>query len=196
MSPYSVRSSSNSRFSVLQVWRGCCNHVLQLRSSGLCLWLFNIEWGHQCDWLTVCQGVSFMSFWSRRVAFGTLTGTAYQSWTTVVAMYIPSGPETSGLGSTRLFCPLRGCPIESSPLHRIVHVSLGHCSGVCEQYIQLKINSLVIFATNTLIFSGRRPVVSRDPPGRSLPRCCCRRIFDVAEQKLFTGRIFVGAVKE
>jgi hypothetical protein len=24
----------------------------------------------------------------------------------------------------------------------------------------------------------------------------CRRIFDVAERKLFTGRVYVGAVKE
>jgi hypothetical protein len=54
MSPYSVRSSSNS-----QVLPGCCHHDLKLRGSVLDLWLFHIGWDHQCDLLTVCPGASF-----------------------------------------------------------------------------------------------------------------------------------------
>jgi hypothetical protein len=47
------------RFRVTQVWPGCCSHILQLVGSVLDLWLCNIRWGHQCDWLTLCQGGSF-----------------------------------------------------------------------------------------------------------------------------------------
>jgi hypothetical protein len=40
-------------FSVIQVWSGPCNHVLQLRDSISDLILFQIGWGHQRHWLTV-----------------------------------------------------------------------------------------------------------------------------------------------
>jgi hypothetical protein len=42
-----------------EAWPGCCSRVLKPRGSVTDLWLFSNGWGHQRDWLTVCQGGSF-----------------------------------------------------------------------------------------------------------------------------------------
>jgi hypothetical protein len=81
---------------VTEVWPGCCNDVVELRGSVLDLWLFRIRWDHQCDWLTVCQGDLFLSFWSQR-----LDGDGFPRYCLqrVALFRLPFGPS-SGVASS------------------------------------------------------------------------------------------------
>jgi hypothetical protein len=159
-------------FNVTQVWPCCCSHVRQLRGSVLDQWSFHIRWGTSVTGSQCASGDPFVSFWSRRVAFRTLTGTFRRSQTRVLrerghpdsvltchfsdrAIGTPS--HCAGIATTRLegWGPVPGLHSDTSSSARCNVWRPRSTAALCARRLSSpNINSFMTLATKTQIFSG------------------------------------------